>query len=678
MTFIFLLILLQDRGLESQQDSLATDSVNIIKYSAKKIIYDLEKSTIILNDSSFIKYQDIELLSDSAYYHIESNQLEAFGRCDLKQMSDSIEGDYLLYNIENRKALMMNGRTQIDKGFLEGKKIYWIDENTVNAYSGRYTTCSDTPPHYYFYSPKMKIYLGDMVIARPILLYIQDFPVAVAPFWFVPISSKRKSGLLPFRAGNSGEFGKYIRGFAYYLVISDYADLTLQVDAMEKKGIMPHIEGLWDFAPFSKGTIHSSYIKESITKNERYSIEARNNSEYFLLGSSLNFDIKYLSDNTYHQDYAETTALWLEKEITSQATLSRDIAGFKNNIVYERRESFTDSTINEKIPNYSVTTPSKMLFSLISYSISGHVNRTRSVNPQDTSEVTGANLHTAPTMQQNVFNLFTLSPRINLDYAVFDKDTAGGKFPSRFGYSLEVNAGTNLYRVFNINMLGIHGILHKILPKASYSYTPDFNFTGFPSAAGIPQFQKTNNLSFGLDQIFEAKIGEKLQKKIIAQINLSSGYNLIIDSLAPVIFSAEFPLNPFPQPITNFSSQLKGSLNPYTNEYTYIISNVSALRTEFFSISLNQSYTKGGIYQIWFTGDIKPTRNWSISYSARYDWEARKLVDYGFSLNRDLHCWKAVFNFNQLGKSWRYDFKVFIKDIPDVEIGKGLLGYIIE
>ncbi|GAJ23330.1 unnamed protein product, partial [marine sediment metagenome] len=102
----------------------------------------------------------------------------------------------------------------------------------------------------------------------------------------------------------------------------------------------PQIEGVWNFTPFTKGNIYGSYIKETDRKRERFNIQARNNSEYFLFGSSFNCDIKYLSDNTYQQDYAETTALWLKKEITSQATISRTIAGFKNSVIYERKETF--------------------------------------------------------------------------------------------------------------------------------------------------------------------------------------------------------------------------------------------------------------------------------------------------------------------------------------------------
>ena len=660
------------------QDSTLSDSLDVVRYKATTITYDLERSIIILNDSSVITYKDITLTSDSAYYYIETNHLEAFGSCHLKQIDDSIQGNFIKYNVENQKALMTSGRTQIEEGFIDGEEIYWIDEKTVNSYKGTYTTCSDSPPHYYFYSPKMKVYLGDMVIARPIFLYIQDIPVLGAPFWFVPISSKRKSGLLPFRIGNSNTFGKFIRGLAYYFVISDYADITLQLDAMEKKGVMPQIEGVWDYSPFTKGKVFASYIRDTESDKVRYSIEARNSSELFLLGSSFNFDIKYVSDNSYRQDYAETTAIWLEREISSQATLTRVISGYKNTISFERREDYVDTTVSLKLPYYTVTGPSSMLFSTISYAISGHLSRDRNTNPQDTTDVLGANLHTTPTVQQNVLGFLSLSPRIDLDVAVFNEDTAGNRWPTRFGYSFATTASTNFFRVFGVDILGVHGLLHKILPSITYTYTPAFDFGAFPAATGIPSYAYTNNIGFALNQEIEAKIGEEDQKHNILRFNLNSGFDFIRDSLNNVNFLISAPYNPLPSPVTTFNAQVDGSIDPYTRDYSYSISNNLGIKFDFLTLNIGQSYQRGGNYQIWFSGDIKPTRHWALTYAARYDWQSRDLVNYSFGLARDLHCWEAVFNFNQLGEDWRYDFKIRIKEIPEVSIGKGLLGYIFE
>jgi hypothetical protein len=490
-----------------------------------------------------------------------------------------------------------------------------------------------------------------------------------APFWFVPISSKRKSGLLPFRIGNSSTFGKYIRDFAYYLVISDYADITFQLDALEKKGVMPHVEAVWDYAPFSKGKLYGSYIRDTQTEKIRYSIETRNVSDLFLLGSSLNFDVKYISDNSYRQDYAETTAIWLEKEITSQATLTRSIGRYKNTVSFERLQDFADSTVRLKLPYYTLSGPSSMLFSTVSYNITGHLSRDR---------FTTTNLHTTPTIQQNVLGLFSLSPKLDLDLALFNEDTAGNKWPSRFGYSFATTVSTNLFRVFNVEMLGIHGILHKVLPSITYTYIPAFDFAQFPSATGIPSYAHANRIGFALNQELEAKIGDELRKSNILRLNLSTYYDLLTDSLSQINFLASAPYNPFPAPLTAFAIQVDGQVDAYTRYYTYKLTNTSGIKFDFFSLNINQSYSRGGVYQIWFNGDLKPTKNWSLSYSARYDWQTRSLIDFSFGLVRDLHCWEAILNFNQLGDEWRYDFKIRIKAIPEVSIGKGLLGYIFE
>ncbi|MBN2620685.1 LPS-assembly protein LptD [candidate division WOR-3 bacterium] len=678
MICILFFILLQGEESQSPSDTIPRDTFDVVTYDARTIVYDLETSTIILMDSSSIRYQDILLVSDSAHYYIKTNQLEAFGNCDLRQLEDSIKGSYLRYNLDTRKAMMTSGRTQIDNGFLDGKDIYWIDEKTINAYHGIYTTCSDTPPHYYFYAPKMKVYLGDMVIARPIVLFVEGFPVAAAPFWFVPIASKRKSGLLPFRAGNSRAYGKYIQGFAYYFVLNDYADMTVQLDAMEKQGFRPHFEGIWNYSPFTKGTVYGSYIRENNTGNQRYNIEARNESPYFLLGSNFNCDIKYQSDNTYRQDYTDSTMLWVEQEISSQATLSRSIFGYKNSLIYERQQNYATDEIEERLPYYSLASPSRTLFSFLNYSFSGHIVRDRKDSAAIHEEVSGANIHTSPSFQQSILGLFSISPGMQLDLATFDEDTLGNTWPIRLGYSFNFTASTNLYRLFDVHLLGIHGILHKMLPKITYTYTPNFDYGELPRVNSIPVFAKTHKVAFALDHTFESKIGKDLKKVTLTQINLGCSYDVDLDSLSVINLNWNLSYNPFPKPISAFTTQVTGTIDPYTRDHTYTISNTTGMKVPFFSISINQRYTNEHIYQVWFNGDLKPTPRWTITYGARYDWEQREFVDYAFSLRRDLHCWEALFSFNQLADDWRYDFQVRIKSIPEVTIGKGLLGYILE
>lgn len=659
-------------------DSAGPDTTEIVYYQARQIQYDLERELVILNDSAVIQYQDLILVSDSAYYHVRSRYLEAFGRCHLREHSDSLKGDYLKYNLNTRKALMAVGHTQIDKGYLSGDKIFLVDTHTVNVRNGTYTTCNHQPPHYYFYSPEMKLYVGDMVIARPIVLYVEGLPVLAAPFWFVPVSSRRKSGLLPFRAGNARDFGKNIRGLAYYLVINDYADLTFQLDAMEKKGYMPQIEGVWNYSPFTSGTILTSYIREIDTGRRRYHLQARNNSPYFIAGSNFNCDIKYLSDITYQTDYEDTTPLWVNQEIVSQGTLNRDLGGFRNSLNFERRENFTDTTIFERLPAYAVNSPSGMLFSAVAYSFSGHVSRDRYEEPGRRRRTTWANLHSAPSMKQSISGLFTVSPQISLDATIYDRDTLGTSLPYWYGYTASITANTDLFRIYPLEFLSIHGLLHKLTPALTYSFTPDLVSGRFPQITGVTVPRRASALRFSLGQDFEVKHGANQAKANVLHCEVSSGYNLLTDTLAPISANFTLPINPFPPPLVNFSLLGSGQYDSYTQDIAYSFSNAFTIKLSWFTLNWNHSYTKGTGYQCWFTGDLKPTRNWAINYSARYDLPTRRLVDYSLTLTRNLHCWEGIFSFHQLGDIWRYDFKVRIKQIPEVALGKGLLGYIFE
>ena len=659
-------------------DSVGRDSADIVYYQARQITYDLEQDRVILNDSAVIRYQDLVLVSDSAYYYVQPKYLEAFSRCHLQERTDSLKGDYLKYNLNTKKAMMRLGRTQIDKGYIEGDRIYLVDTHTVNARQGRYTTCGHQPPHYYFYAPHMKLYIGDMVIAQPIVLYVEGIPVMAAPFWFVPVSSRRKSGLLPFRAGSARDLGKNIRGLAYYVVINDYADLTFQLDAMEKKGYMPQVEGVWNYNPFTSGTFLTSYIREIDTGRRRYNLQARNNSPYFIGGSKFTCDIKYQSDIAYQSDYADSAPLWVNREIVSQGTLSRDLVGFRNNLNFERRENYTDTTVFERLPGYSLTSPSWMLFSTVAYSFSGHFSRDRYEDNGESRSATWANLHSAPSMKQGVAGLFTISPQISLDATMYDRDTLGTKFPYWYGYTASVTVNTALFRIYDLRLLGLHGLLHKVTPSLTYSFTPDLVSGRFPAVTGVAVPQRTSALGFGVGQDFEVKYGEQPLKVNFLHMELTSGYNLLNDTLAPIGFAVSLPANPFPQPVANFTLQASGQYNTYTRDFTYTVSNAFTIKVPWFTLNWNQNYTKGAGYQCWWSGDVRPTRNWTINYSARYDWPTHQLVDYGFSLTRNLHCWEGVFSFNRLGDVWRYDFKVRIKEIPEVAIGKGLLGYLFE
>ncbi len=61
------------------------------------------------------------------------------------------------------------------------------------------------------------------------------------------------------------------------------------------------------------------------------------------------------------------------------------------------------------------------------------------------------------------------------------------------------------------------------------------------------------------------------------------------------------------------------------------------------------------------SGNIRPTENWSISASASYDFQAKKIAYMNCNISRDLHCFTMTASFVPVGPYKSYNFHIAVK-----------------
>src|SRR5205823_10786915 len=107
-----------------------------------------------------------------------------------------------------------------------------LGDDVVDVRGATYTTCNLDEPHYSFRAGRMKIYLKDKIIARPVVFYIENVPVLALPFYVFPIRPDRHSGLLfpQFQFGVTSQGGQFVRNAGYYWAPNEYMDATLSGD----------------------------------------------------------------------------------------------------------------------------------------------------------------------------------------------------------------------------------------------------------------------------------------------------------------------------------------------------------------------------------------------------------------------------------------------------------------
>jgi lipopolysaccharide assembly outer membrane protein LptD (OstA) len=717
----------------------------VVNYSSKNIVYYPKENRILLLDSATVSYQDIEVNGDSIEYDIKSKTLRAFKDVKFLTATEKVDGITLYYSLDSKRGYMQKANTTVENGFVNGQQIWLIKEKTLQILNGYYTTCDHNPPHYYFFATQSKILLDNTAIAQNIVMKIQGVPCAVAPFWFFPISKNRKSGLLPFKFGQSNTEGRYAKGVAYYLVINDYADMTFMLDVMEKKGFQPKIEGVYIINPFARGQFLGSYIYELDTKRGRYSFNGQHRSQ-FLFQSNLEAYIDIQSDQNYLPDYAENQAQWLKKEVYSQVSINRDFENIgRFSLTTERRQDFDKKILDWKFPSLSINFYRIPLIN--NWSLTPGVSFTNTAtkydssytNPQEENidvrlingrfgisnprtflgvfdlpvnlsfraardEIIGVSVSKSQTLNagtgisssQTIFQALNVSEGIRYNQSVsYNEDTRS----SSVLYNFDFNSNITLYRLFGINHFGIDNILHRVTPNIGLSLIPaikQYSTWGIPRLDTNPQ---SANISFSLNNFFQGKINKSNEKKDFANLVLQSNYDIKEKILSPLSVNSDLYLINrnnihwttnvgFTYPWQNKPiSQARISALSINNSFNYTYTKRDTVRMQDLGLNftLNHFYTANsdGLSPLASQANmlnavisVAPV-GWRFDFSTNYNFIENRITDYSLSIWKDLHCWEAIVNINRFGSQWAYDFKVRIKKIPDVAVGKGLLGFVL-
>jgi len=577
-------------------DSVSPDTVyykgNLVRFYAKT-------EEVVLLDSAWVRYHDMTVYSDSIHYDTRLHRLSAYGDVLFHSKDQNITGNLLKYDIDTRKGMMRTARTEVENGFFWAEEIWLIKEKVLDARRGCYTTCELEPPHYYFYGPRAKLFIDNVAVIQPVVLVVRGIPVLAAPFWLVPVSSKRKSGLMPFKIGNSKDQGFYAKNLAYYWVINDYADATFYCDIMTRKGIQPRFEAIYIVDPYARGSLQGSYIDEWDTRRRRYSFNASHSSRFFL-GTELQAQADFLSDASYAPDYSEEQPDWLKQDIFSYAELSRKVlrvgrfsAQVENKTEFARHRTYTclpkarisfgtrslpfnwnaspslsfehffwtyaDSTDKDTAHTTDLKARAGLGLASPDYSLgkAGELRISHGLGFSESRSFYNDTLHDQSRTIANNLNLETSQKPLGIfntyeDLAFAHTDDISDTVLPEPCYTASLTSTFSLFRVFDVRAIGMHGLLHTARPSIALSYKPEVTPAGF---FGKPQpfSPKAADLNLGILNGFEAKVGSLGTKRNLGRMNFTSAYDLKEKKLSPLRAAAS--ILPF-QSISNLNLQI--------------------------------------------------------------------------------------------------------------------------
>ncbi len=378
----------------TQKDSLiqTVDSFNI-KLSKDSldapVNYEAEDSgVLIIPTKEFIlygkakaKYTDLEVTANTIELNQETQMLKAYGSTDtsgnplnkpkLVQGETTSISDSIFYNTKSQKGLTKGSYLQEGEMYVYAQKVKKVNENTLFAFRGRFTTCNLDTPHFAFRTRKMKIINNKMAVAGATSPEFEGVPIPIGiPFGIFPLNRGRHSGLLPPQFANSEQFGIGLEGLGYYEVLSEHLDLTARTNLYSYGGWYLSLNSRYLKRYKYNGNINIAIQSTKLLNSNDLSKTEFTTSKNYLINWShsrdtkarpgSNFSANVNFGSTQYNKYVANNAIQnFQNSLNSSINYSRDWHG-KSNLSLNITHSQNNNTrlVNLSLPTatYNVVT----------------------------------------------------------------------------------------------------------------------------------------------------------------------------------------------------------------------------------------------------------------------------------------------------------------------------------
>ncbi len=345
----------------------------LVVYSARdSIVYSMRTRRMYLYGEGQTNYQQMSLKAEQININWDNATLIASGVQDtvqadsvigkpmIRDAGEEYRGDTVAYQFRTRKGRITLGRTEIDEGFYTGEQIKKVDVNVLYVSDGRYTTCDLDHPHFYFTSPRMKLYVRDKVVVEPVYFYLADVPVFALPFGVFPSRGGRASGIIAPAFGSDNRTGQYLSHLGYYWALSDYVDVATMFDLTTRGGWANRSRLNYSLRYNFTGALDAEYRRfvsgeagdPDYQSSDAYDIGLRHNQ---VIDPSSRIDVNFRFTSANFGAYSRNIEDILAQNIFSAASYSKtwDRSNRSLAIGITRDQSITTGEVREVLPSLS-------------------------------------------------------------------------------------------------------------------------------------------------------------------------------------------------------------------------------------------------------------------------------------------------------------------------------------
>ncbi len=362
------------------------------RYRADSATVFMEDQRVRLEGKALTERRGSTLEADTITYRSASCLLDASGQPKLFDRGQVLVGEQIRYDTCIRRGVISEALTNFTEGstvwFLRGDVSQDSSSNRIYAASSEITSCDLPIPHYQFSARQVKWVSRNVLVARPVVLYVRDVPILWLPFIFQDMRPGRHSGILIPQFGFNDlvrpnrSYNRQITNLGYYWAPNDYLDFTGRVDWYSNRYVQFGIGGQYNWLNrFVNGSV--AYSKQQQSGGSSATSLRWDHQQTFDLSTSLNLDLNYVSNTSVIERNA-IDPLLNTQQITSSLNFSKRYGWGTVTVGGNRRQSLSDGSVQQLLPALTISPASIALGSNITWSPGlSFTNNTSSSTPLD-------------------------------------------------------------------------------------------------------------------------------------------------------------------------------------------------------------------------------------------------------------------------------------------------------
>jgi LPS-assembly protein len=289
---------------------------------------------MVLEGEASIRKPGVSIQAGRLSFDQSQDVVEASGQVRLNRPGILLTGPKLILQIDSFQGTLTQPTFELYKSGAYGQatQIEFVDEQRAIVREANYTTCRRTPgpewlPAWVLKANRLKLDEEESTVrAEGVQLRFQDMPVLAVPAVTFPMTTERKSGLLPPVIGVNTTSGVELAQ-PYYFDIAPNRDATVTTHLMSKRGVAVDTEFRYLERDYSGQARLNLMPTDRLRDQTRWGWSSQHNGSLDTGLDSvgrigLGLTLNRVSDDNYWRDFPRSGLVLTQRLLPSTGVLS--------------------------------------------------------------------------------------------------------------------------------------------------------------------------------------------------------------------------------------------------------------------------------------------------------------------------------------------------------------------